>query len=275
MFFDSLENELKIRNFSPQTIKAYLYYNRDLVKFCQKDPRAVKESDIKQYVQYLFEKRKVSSATARLALNALKFYYVNIQKRRFGYLMFSALPKRPSRLPVVLSRDEVSKLLNSAINPKHHLILALMYSAGLRVGEVVKLKTEDIDLADKIIWVRQGKGGKDRQSLFSDKLFEALNELVGQKNVGEYLFCGQKPKSHLTTRSAEKIFQKALKSANIKKPASCHSLRHSFATHLLENGTDIRYIQQLLGHRSLVTTQIYTRVSGKIIKAINSPFDRL
>ncbi len=271
MFFDSLESELKIRNFSPKTATAYLYYNRDLVKFCQKDPRTVKELDIRQYLQYLFEKRKVSPATARLALNALKFYYVRIQKRRFNYLMFSNLPRRPKRLPVVLSKEEVVRVLDSVTNIKHKLILSLMYSAGLRVSEVVKLKVEDIDLGNKILWVRQGKGKKDRQSLVSEKLIGTLSELIGQKNVGNYLFAGQKPGTHLSTRSAEKIFGRALQAAGIKKQATCHSLRHSFATHLLEDGVDIRYIQTLLGHKSLMTTQIYTQVTNKFLSQIESP----
>jgi site-specific recombinase XerD len=183
------------------------------------------------------------------------------------------MPKKPKRLPVVLSQDEVARLLSSVLNPKHKLILSLMYSAGLRVGEAVKLKTEDIDLDNKIIWVRQGKGKKDRQSIISGKLFAILMQLVEEKGVGQYLFSGQKPETHLSTRSAEKIFQRAMENANIKKRAVCHSLRHSFATHLLENGTDIRYIQALLGHNSLATTQIYTKVSQKFLNQIKSPFD--
>jgi len=274
MFFDALEKELKIHNFSQKTVKTYLYFNQDLLKFCQKEPAAVKESDIKAYLNHLLEQGK-SGATARLALNSLKFYYFRIRKRRFNYLSGSNLPKKPKRLPVVLSKEEVARLLGSVSNPKHKLILALMYSAGLRVGEVVKLKTEDIDFDNKIIWVRQGKGKKDRRSVISEKLLDVLKHLVNVKKVGQYLFSGQKPARHLSTRSAEKIFQKALKNANIKKSAACHSLRHSFATHLLENGTDIRYIQTLLGHQSLETTQIYTKVSNKFLSQIESPLDNL
>ncbi|MFA5022295.1 MAG: site-specific tyrosine recombinase/integron integrase [Patescibacteria group bacterium] len=271
MFFAALEKELKIRNFSPKTVKCYLYYNQDLIKYCQKDPRFVKEADIRQYLEYLSKEREVSGATIRLALNALKFYYVNIQRRRFNYLMFGKLPKRPKRLPVVLSKNEISRLLNSVLNARHKLILALMYSAGLRVSEVVQLRVGDIDLDNKILWVREGKGKKDRQSIISEKLVFVLSKLVKNKSAGEYLFSGQKFNSHLTTRSAEKIFQNALVQADIKKQANCHSLRHSFATHLLEAGTDIRYIQTLLGHSSLQTTQIYTKVSNKYLSQIKSP----
>jgi len=271
MFFDALKRELEIRNFSQKTVKCYLYYNQDLIKHAKKDPRFINESDIREYLTYLFKERHVSGATARLALNALKFYYLNVQKRRFHYLFKGKLPKQPKRLPVVLSKEEVSRLLSSVSNPKHKLILSLMYSSGLRISEAVKLKVENIDLANKILWVRQGKGNKDRQTIISDKLIGILFDAAATKKLGQYLFSGQKPDNHLSTRSVEKIFQRALAAVDIKKQATCHSLRHSFATHLLEDGTDIRYIQQLLGHRSLVTTQIYTRVTNKYLSQIKSP----
>ena len=272
MFFDSLKKELEIRNFSPKTVKAYLFYNTDLVRYCQKDPTSVKESDVKDYLWYLLQQRQVSASTARLAFNAIKFYYRLVKKRRF-YFNFR-LPKGEKKLPVVLAKEEVNLILAASGNRKHKLILALMYSAGLRVSEVVKLKVEDIDLANKTLWVRQGKGRKDRQTVISEKVIATLGQLVGQKIVGDYLFSGQKPKIHLSTRSVEKIFQKALAAADIRKKATCHSLRHSFATHLLEAGTDIRYIQELLGHRNLTTTQIYTKVSNKFLSQIKSPLDR-
>lgn len=272
MFFDKLEKEFKIRNFSKKTAKTYLYYNKDFLNFCQKVTDNVKESDIKAYINYLLDEKHVSSATARLALSALKFYYHTLRKRRFNYLSSLNMPKRPKRLPVVLSKQEVSKLLSVVKNQKHKLILALMYSAGLRVSEVVKLKTEDFDFDNQIIWVRQGKGKKDRQSIISDKLINVLRQLVDRKEVGQYMFFGQKPNTHLSTRSVEKVFSKALKNANIKKRATCHSLRHSFATHLLEDGTDIRYIQRLLGHSQLSTTEIYTKVTSQKLREIKSPF---
>jgi site-specific recombinase XerD len=234
----------------------------------------VTELDIKAYINYLLNKRQVSAVTARLALSAIKFYYLKVQKRRFNYLFKNNMPKKPKRLPVVLSKDEVVRLLNVVYNPRHKLILSLMYSAGLRVSEVVKLKVEDVDFGNKILWVREGKGKKDRQTIISEKLILTLQSLVLQKELGQYLFSGQSLGSHLSTRSAEKIFQKALADSGIKKQATCHSLRHSFATHLLEAGTDIRYIQALLGHKSLMTTQIYTKVSNKFLSQIKSPLDQ-
>jgi len=269
MFFDALKKELEIRNFSQKTVKAYLFYNTDLVRYCQKDPTAITESDIKDYLWYLLKQRQVSAATARLAQNAIKFYYRQVKKRRF-YFSFR-LPKGEKKLPVVLSKEEVNLLLAAVSNQKHKLILSLMYSAGLRVSEVVKLKVEDIDFDNRILWVRQGKGKKDRQTIISEKLIADLQNLISKKELGQYLFPGQKPYTHLAIRSAEMIFANALDKAGIKKLATCHSLRHSFATHLLENGTDIRYIQTLLGHKSLMTTQIYTRVTNKFLSQIKSP----
>ena len=273
MFFCALENEFKLRNFSPKTSKSYLFYNRDLINYCQKDPRFIKEADIKQYIEYLIRDRQVSAATARLAINAIKFYYINIQKRKFNFLVAGVLPKMTKKLPVVLSKEEVSRLIGVTDNPKHKLILSLMYSAGLRVSEVVKLKTQDIDFDRQILIVRQGKGKKDRQSLISQKIFSELKHLCTQKGIDNYLFSGAVQNSHLTTRSVEKIFSHALERAGINKSATCHSLRHSFATHLLEGGTDIRYIQALLGHSSIQTTQIYTKVSNKFLSQIISPLD--
>ena len=273
MFFDKLKRELEIRNFSHKTVESYLYYNQDLLNFCRKGPTEVNESDIKSYVKYLLDERTVATATARLAINALKFYYLNVKGRRFKFLFSRSMPKRPRRLPVVLSKQEIYRLLGVMKNPKHKLILAFMYSSGLRVGEVVKVKVKDIDLEQKIIWVRQGKGRKDRQSIISEKLIYVLGKLIKFKNAGDYLFVGQKSGSYLSARSVEKIFSQALGNSGIKKQATCHSLRHSFATHLLEDGVDIRYIQQLLGHKQISTTEIYTKVSGRKLREIKSPLD--
>ena len=269
MFFDALKKELEIRNFSSKTVKAYLFYNTDMVRYCQKDPTAIKESDVKNYLWYLLEQRRVSASTARLAFNAIKFYYRTVKKRRFHFNF--ALPRGEKKLPVVLSRSEITRLLENLTNPKHSLILSLMYSAGLRVSEVVVLKPEDFDLAEQVLWVRQGKGRKDRQTVISDKIFNDLDNLLAKTETGQYLFKGQKPHSHLSTRSVEKFFTKALLKSGIKKRATCHSLRHSFATHLLESGVDAVYIQKLLGHRRIETTLVYARISNKFINNIKSP----
>jgi len=271
MFFDALEKELKIRNFSQRTVTAYLYYNRDLVKYCRKDPTMIAESDIKDYLWYLLDQRHVSAATARLAMNAIKFYYRGVKKRRF-YFSFG-LPRGEKRLPVVLSKAEVVAILDSIANVKHKLIISLMYSAGLRVSEVVVLKPEDFDLDTKVLWVRQGKGKKDRQTILAGRVINELRQQLLAVPVGHYVFKGQRPGRHLTTRSVEKVFQRALDLAGVKKQATCHSLRHSFATHLLESGVDAVYIQKLLGHRRLETTLIYARIASSFVGKITSPYD--
>ncbi len=270
MFFDSLKKELEIRNFSPKTVKAYLYYNQNFIDFCRKDPAAVNESDIKDYIRHLLNERKVSAATARLAFVALKYYYRRIRKRRFNCLL--TLPKSEKRLPTVLSREEIKKILQSISNPKHRLLLAVAYGGGLRVSEAVKLKVKDVYPAELLVKVTQGKGRKDRLTLLPEKIAAEIEELIAKKDAADYLFA-RRDGNCLTTRTAQAIFEHALAAAGIKKDATFHSLRHSFATHLLENGTDIRYIQELLGHRSLTTTQRYAKVTGKAISGLRSPLD--
>ena len=271
MYFDSLIRELKLGNFSQRTAKTYLYYNQDLLRHSDKSPEKIGVEDIKTYIAYLLEDRKVSAATARLALHALKFYYCRVRARNFHLAL--RLPKKELKLPIVLSRAEVGRLLEAVANPKHRLLLGLMYSAGLRVSEAVQLRVQDIDFDRHIVWVRQGKGGKDRQSLLANALAATLRPWVANQSSDSYIFAGQRARTHLTTRSAEKVFQAACRRAGISKAASCHSLRHSFATHLLEQGTDIRYIQQLLGHQRLTTTQMYTKVSSHALATIQSPLD--
>ena len=266
-----LERELKIRGFSHETIKSYLYYNRKFLKFTKKNPKITRNEDIKRYLEYLASKN-LSNTTLNLVINALKFYYTQILKRKF----FSDIkhPKKVKHLPVVLSENEIKKILDSISNKKHKLILALIYAAGLRVSEIVRLKIKDLDFENNLLIVRQSKSKKDRQTLIPKKLTKALKDSVQNKNANDYIFESNRD-GRLTERSVQKVFLKALKSAKIKKPATCHSLRHSFATHLLEKGINIRYIQELLGHKRLETTQIYTKVAGSRLKEIKSPLDYL
>ncbi|MFA6322845.1 MAG: tyrosine-type recombinase/integrase [Candidatus Buchananbacteria bacterium] len=270
MFFDSLKKDLESRNFSQKTIKAYLYYNHDFIEHAKKDPKMVKESDIKDYIWYLLNDRKISSSTARLAIIALKYYYCRIKKRKFNYLF--DLPKKEKRLPVILAKEEIKKIFQLITNQKHRLMLALAYGAGLRVSEVINLKVKDIYQIEHLIKVSQAKGKKDRLTLLPRGILEEIVEFMAGKSADDYLFSRSDGKK-ISSRTAQKIFSQALEAANIRKDATFHSLRHSFATHLLEAGTDIRYIQALLGHNSLQTTQIYTRVSNRYLGQIKSPFD--
>ncbi len=184
-------------------------------------------------------------------------------------------PRKDKKLPVILSQDEVARILTSIENMKHRAILMLVYSSGLRVGEVVRLKPEDIDGKRMLIHIRGAKGRKDRYTMLSETALKVLREYKEQYKPVNWLFEGARSGRYLSTRSAEKIFENACKKAQIGKDVSVHTLRHSFATHLLESGTDLRYIQEILGHQHSKTTEIYTHVSTKSIGKIKSPLDNL
>ena len=271
LYLRQLENELKIRKYSQKTIRAYMHYNSEFLDFTGKSPENVGNEDVKNYLLYLIEEKDASASTLNIAINALKFYYGKILKRDFIYSV--KRPKKDKKLPVVLSRNEVSKLFSVIENPKHRLILMLTYSSGLRVSEVVKLKPGDIDMERKLIYIRGGKGRKDRYTILADVVINELRNYMETYKPEKWLFYGRDKDSHISTRTVQKIFDNAAKKAGIKKDATVHSLRHSFATHLLESGVDLRYIQELLGHKSSKTTEIYTHVSNRDLGKIRSPLD--
>lgn len=266
----NLERELKIRGLSRRTIESYLLYNKLFLEFAGKRPSEVSNEDIRKYLESFVDKGRAHS-TLNVALNALKFYYGQVLGRKFFYNIKCA--KKATYLPTILSKEEIARILEVTKNPKHNFLIALMYSAGLRVGEAIRIRMRDFDLDRSMIIVRQGKGQKDRCTLLAKKLVPTLEKQIALKKTGDYLFTGAGGKGHLTSESAEKIVKKAVEIANIRKKVTCHSLRHSFATHLLEEGTDIRYIQALLGHAKLETTQIYTKVAGTALQKIASPLD--
>jgi site-specific recombinase XerD len=271
--FHVLERELVSRKYSSKTVKSYLHYNRELVKFTGKSSKEINESDIKDYLFYMVEKKDASASTLNIAVNALNFYYGKILKKNFVYEI--KRPKKDKKLPVVLSQEEVTLILSSVSNIKHKAILMLVYSAGLRVGELVKLKVEDIDSDRKLIHVKGGKGRKDRYTILSDIALAVIKDYIREYAPDTWLFTGAKPTKHISTRTVQAIFESAVNSANIKKSVSVHCLRHCFATHLLESGVDLRYIQELLGHQNSKTTEIYTHVSNKNLSKIKSPLDNL
>ena len=266
-----LEQELKIRGLSSKTIRAYLSYNKSFLDFVKKSPKSVNNKDIKRYLEYLAN-RGVSNATLNLVINALKFYYGQIMRRRFFWQI--KRPKKEKVLPVVLSKNEIKKILGQVNNVKHKLLLGLMYASGLRVSEVCRLRVKDLDFDNDILWVRQGKGSKDRQTLMPKNISKILQRYVNKKTLNDYVFENRQGR-RLSERTVQKVFWQALKKSGVKKHATCHSLRHSFATHLLEKGLDIRYIQELLGHKRLETTQIYTKVTSNKLQEISSPLDDL
>jgi site-specific recombinase XerD len=207
-----------------------------------------------------------------LAISAVRFFYNNVMKKNFAQEQFR--PHHDKRLPNVLSRTEIERLLDREKNPKHRLLLMLAYSSGLRVSEVVAVKREHIDFARKTLLIYGGKGRKDRFTMLSDRVAVFIKEYCALFAIKNWLFPGRDGK-HLSVRTAQNVFEWAVEKAQILKNVSIHSLRHTFATHLLENGTDIKYIQALLGHRTLRTTERYTHVARKSVLHIRSPLDTM
>lgn len=267
----NLIQEMRIRNFSPKTIKAYLYYNNELLRFASKFADEINKQDIKDYLDFLFSSGR-SSSTVNLAVNALKFYYQNVMARKFfDSVVGVKRPRSEKKLPVVLSKQEVVSMLSATDNRKHKLMIMILYGSGLRLSELADLKINDIDFYRKMITVREGKGAKDRITIISDNVLREVDEYLKEFQPLVYLFESHGMSKKIHVRSIQKVIEHALEKSGIRKPATVHSLRHSFATHLLENGTDIRYIQELLGHARLETTQIYTKVANNMLKNIKSP----
>jgi integrase/recombinase XerD len=267
-----LNTEAKLRGFSPQTIKMYLFYNQKLLEYTKKEPLDITEDDIKDFLGSKLSDDSLSNATIALIKAALKFFYTEILGRNISQIK---TPKRSQKLPIVLSRTEIKNLLEKTENIKHRLIIELLYSTGLRLSECINLKYSDLDLNDGIGWVRLGKGSKDRIFIISEifkKDLQDYKEKNGSDGKG-YIFLVNGKK--MTYRGIQHAIKVSAERAGIEKPVHVHTLRHSFATHLLENGVDIRKIQKLLGHSNLQTTQIYTQVSSEEIKKIKSPLDTL
>jgi len=263
---DGLRDELRLRGFSDQTVKAYLFFNEKFLNFIKKEPGEIVTKDIKSYLASLLD--KYENTSINLAYSSLKFFYSSMLKKDIGDIR---IPRRERKMPSVLTKDEIKLLIDSARNKKSKLIIKFLYSTGLRVSELVNLKKESLEPKEKIGWVRKGKGKKDRLFILPEKLIPELQVLMEKNPI--YIFSNSE--NPLSVRTIQKIIATSRKKSNIQKKVSPHTLRHSFATHLLENGTDIRKIQELLGHSNLQTTQIYTHVSTEELKKIKSPFDEL
>lgn len=264
-----LETELKLKGFSENTIKTYVFYNKRFLKFVGKKPEEIDEDDVKNFLAKKIDEKR-STRTLATIRAALKFFYDEVLGKNI--VNFST-PKIERKLPLVLSREEIKKLIFSIKNKKHRLILMLLYSSGLRLSELVNLKVGDLELNEHIGWVRGGKGKRDRLFIISKKLAKMLKEYIKGKGKNDYLFQGRSGK--FSKRAVQKIVSNAARKANIDKKVSPHCLRHSFATHLLESGEDLRKIQELLGHANLSTTQIYTHVASESLKKIKNPLDQL
>ena len=264
-----IEQELRLRNYSRKTIKSYLLCLVDYFRYIK---NVTRNPDITLIKKYLLEKqdKRQSSQTVNLYLHAIKYFYREIFKSNVSIDLKFA--KTPSKLPIVLSRNEIEKIIDAIDNKKHRLLISLSYGAGLRVSEAINLKIKDINLAELTIHLKDAKGKKDRITIFPEKLKTDLVNIMALRDKDDYVFESNRL-GKLTERTAQKIFENALKNAKLTKDATFHSLRHSFATHLLENGVDVRYVQELLGHANIRTTQIYTKVTNPSIKKIKSPLE--
>ncbi len=273
-----------LKDFSDQlTLKRYsqntmVIYKEQITRFFKHypgiDPFKLADEDVKEYMLHLLKKKKISLSYQKQVVSAIKFYFEKVLGRDTKKYYFEIPRIKEQRLPIVLSKSEVKTIINSTNNLKHKAILSTIYSAGLRLSEVVNLKIADIDSERKLIYVREGKGKKDRTTILSKDLIDLLREYFKMYQPKIWLYESSSRRQY-STISVQKLFYRTLEKTKIDKKVSVHSLRHSFATHLLEQGEDLRYIQKLLGHRSSNTTEIYTHITKQGIGMIKSPLDNL
>lgn len=269
---EQMEMDMKLRRLSPRTIATYLACMRNVAVYFGKSPAELNEEEIRRYLHYLIEERKASQAGVSQSYSALKFFFEHTLQRPWNPERIPRSKQR-KKLPGVLSRQEVESILSVIENLKHRAILMTIYSAGLRISEATRLKVSDIDSGRMTIRVSEGKGLKDRYTLLGERNLEVLRLYYKAYRPSDWLFPGKDPSEPIDVSSVQRVFKASLYKAGIQKKASVHTLRHSFATHLLETGTDLYYIQRLLGHKSAGTTSVYLHVTGKDIGKIRSPID--
>jgi len=262
-------DELQLLKYSRSTVKNYLSCLREFL-ITQSENTGPFEANVKSYLLHKIN-NGASASSINLYHSALKLYGNKVLKVDIEDHI--ERPSKDKKLPVVLSREDVELIFKNTANLKHRTMLMLIYSAGLRVSEASLIKLSDVDLNRDVIHIKNAKGRKDRITLLAEKFKGILSDYLREYKPKKWLFEGQEPGSHISIRSIQKVFETSVRKSLIEKEVSIHSLRHSFATHLLENGTDIRYIQELLGHENTKTTMIYTKVSNSALRKIKSPLD--
>lgn len=270
MVIDLMRKEGLRRNLSPRTIKTYITVVQKFLRTYRKDVHSITKEDIEKHLERVYHK---SGSTQNVHLSALKFLYQKVLKKRLTVNI--PLAKERARLPEYLTQEEVKRLFDAISNSKHKLMVTLLYATGMRVSELVNLKVKHFHFESKYGWVRNGKGGKDRMFIIPERLRGELQRWIQQHNLTSesWLFKGYS--SHMTTSSVREILKSARKRARITKHIHPHMLRHSFATHLIENGYAVTDVQPLLGHKNLETTLIYTHLAAPTLTNIQSPFDLL
>jgi integrase/recombinase XerD len=271
---DRMEQEMRIRNYSIRTIKSYISCLSSLSRYLNLSPDKITLAQFKDYLHYCVEVKKVSVATVNQTIGAYKILIEDILGRDWAEFRIKR-PRGEKKLPVVLSKEEVVKIFASTKNLKHLTAFSLAYSTGMRLGEVVALMPKDIDPDRMQVLVRRGKGNKSRYTILAKELLPLLRSYYQVYRPDKYLFEGQLKGHSLSERTLSTVFKQCVAKSGIKKNASFHSLRHSFATHLLEQGTNLKIIQMLLGHGSLKTTSIYLHVCKQDPSSTQSPFDDL
>lgn len=271
---DEYEAVLRRKRYSENTISTYLSYFEDFQKhFSNTDLNEILPAEINVYILQLIKEKDISNSQQNQRINAIKFWYEKVLGREKQYYSIER-PRKERKLPDILDKTEVQKIINSTENLKHKSILAVIYSAGLRRSELLNLKKEHIDSKRMLIKISAGKGKKDRYTTLSLKLLQLLREYYKQYQPNNWLFEGPNGNAYSAT-SISKILKRSAVKAGIKKRVHPHMLRHSFATHLLEQGTNLRLIQEILGHDSIKTTEIYTHISNTEIQNIKNPLDDL
>jgi len=265
--------DLQLSGAKPRTQETYLREVENLAKYFKRSPAELGEAELKKYMLYMINERHLSEGTFRFYVAGLKFLYRTTLKREWPVEKIKH-PRSKRKLPMVLDLSEVESLFAVTTNLKHKAMLMITYSSGLRVNETARLTLADIDSKRMTVKVSNGKGSKDRYSILSRTTLECLRQYWIKYRPAKWLFEGQKKGSHISMSSIQQLFQKARKRAGITKPASVHTLRHSFATHLIEAGTSLHHVQLLLGHRSPTTTTIYLHVSRLNLAQVTSPLDK-
>jgi integrase/recombinase XerD len=269
-----MEQDLVVRGRAAHTRRAYIHAVSDLSKYYRRSPDKLSEQEVSRYLYYLIAERKLAATTCRIAVCGLRFFYeVTLGRRRSEFCI--PLPKEPQKLPAILSQQEVTQLLGATVNLKHRALLMTTYAAGLRVGEVVRLRVSDIDSQRMVIRVQQGKGMKDRYTVLPRRLLEELRRYYRIYHPTQWLFPRPGQDTPMATASALRIYQAAKLRVGINKDGGIHALRHAFATHLLEGGTDVVTIQRLLGHCHIKTTARYLHVTQQRVAEILSPLEHL
>jgi len=263
------------RGFSPRTIKTYCFCVERFLRFHRnKEVNKITKSDVTNFIDFLLKKDGAGN-TINVYLSSIKFLMENILNKRLTYRV--RYSKTPKSLPTVLTQEEIKRLFEAIYNNKHKLMIKLMYSTGMRVSELINLRVRDFEFSKKYGWVREGKGNKDRMFIIANKLNKDLQNFIKENSLLDYnsfLFKGNK-KLHISKETIGKIIKDATKKAKIKKNVHCHTLRHSFATHLIENGYSVAEVQSLLGHNSPETTMIYLHTASKNMIKVKSPLDSL